>query len=84
MTIEFNLSMIEMLILSCHTSCMSIHYSNRVEMEGQETRKKQENNYSARAEEIGRKCVSSADEVEVIELSADASRPYLPGCYSFS
>jgi hypothetical protein len=28
--------------------------------------------------------VSSADEVEVIELSADASRPYLPGCYSFS
>lgn len=27
---------------------------------------------------------SSADEVEVIEISADASRPYLPGCYSFS
>jgi hypothetical protein len=32
--------MIEMLILSCHTSCMNIHYSNRVEMEGQETREK--------------------------------------------
>lgn len=52
-------------------------------MEGKKTRKNKENNYSARAEEIGRNR-SSADEVEVIEFSADASRPYLPGCYSFS
>ncbi len=56
---------------------------DRVEGVESKTRKIKENNYSARAEEIGRN-VSSADEVEVIENSADASRPYLPGCYSFS